>query len=342
VVALIGLPPGVGTAVAAGGGGVVAGQREEHLVKGRLAQRRVLWRDAGRLQAAQRHGQSPWAVRRREDHPGVALVEGRGWLTAVPQCLQHPTTVGGCDPQLDHRAADAVLELGSGALTHEPAVVDDRDPVGELVGLLQVLGGQQHRRARVDQVADQRPQVVAAGGVQAGGGLVQEQHPGAADQGGGQVQAAAHPPGVGLDLPVGHVYQVNALEDFAGAPSRWTASQPIEPADHLDVLPAGEVVVNGGGLARQADPGAHARRVGAHVDAGDAGGARVRCQQGGEDPDESGLAGAVGAQQGMDGPGPHGQAQLVQRTDLAAVGLDQPLGLDDGVVHKRAPQLVYS
>jgi len=66
--------------------------------------------------------------------------------------------------------------------------------VGELVGLLHVLGGQQHGRAGIDQVADQCPQVVAAGGVQAGGGLVQEQHQGAAGQGGGQVKAAAHAP----------------------------------------------------------------------------------------------------------------------------------------------------
>jgi hypothetical protein len=72
-------------------------------------------------------------------------------------------------------------------------VVDDGDPVGELVGLLQVLGGQQHGGTALDQVADQRPQVAAAGRVQPGGGLVQEQHLGPADQAGGQVEAPAHP-----------------------------------------------------------------------------------------------------------------------------------------------------
>src|SRR6266498_948747 len=62
----------------AGGGGVVAGQREEDLVKGRPAQRRVLWRDAGGLQAVKRHRQGPGAVRRGEDHRTVMLIDGWG------------------------------------------------------------------------------------------------------------------------------------------------------------------------------------------------------------------------------------------------------------------------
>ena len=37
------------------------------------------------------------------------------------------------------------------ALGDHPPVVDDRDAVGELVGLLEVLGGEQHRRAVVDE-----------------------------------------------------------------------------------------------------------------------------------------------------------------------------------------------
>ena len=58
-----------------------------------------------------------------------------------------------------------------------PPVVDHRDPVGELVGLLQVLGGQQDRRALAPQLAHDRPDLVAAARVEAGGRLVQEEHP---------------------------------------------------------------------------------------------------------------------------------------------------------------------
>jgi hypothetical protein len=110
-------------------------------------------------------------------------------------------------------------------------MVDDGDPVGDPVGLLQILGGQQHGGAGGDQLADQRPQVAAAGRVQPGGRLVQEQHLGPADQGGAQVKPAAHPARVGPDLAVGRLHQANALQHLAGALARLAAGQPVEPAD---------------------------------------------------------------------------------------------------------------
>ena len=44
-------------------------------------------------------------------------------------------------------AGDAPLELVRRALGDDPAAVEDRDPVGELVGLLQVLGREEDRHA---------------------------------------------------------------------------------------------------------------------------------------------------------------------------------------------------
>ena len=58
--------------------------------------------------------------------------------------------------------------------------VDDRDVVGQLVGLLQVLRGQQQRRALADQLADDLPHAEPAARVEAGGRLVEEQQPRAA------------------------------------------------------------------------------------------------------------------------------------------------------------------
>jgi hypothetical protein len=49
-------------------------------------------------------------------------------------------------------------------------VVDHRDPVGQLVGLVQVLGGQQHRGPAGDQPPVGLPDLVAAARVQPGGG----------------------------------------------------------------------------------------------------------------------------------------------------------------------------
>ena len=53
------------------------------------------------------------------------------------------------DADDDHVLADAALELVRRALGDQPAVVDDADPVGQLVGLLEVLRGEEDRHAEL-------------------------------------------------------------------------------------------------------------------------------------------------------------------------------------------------
>jgi hypothetical protein len=119
------------------------------------------------------------------------------------------------------------------------------------------------------------------------------------------------------------------------------AGQPVEPADQLDVFPAGEVVVDRGVLAGQADAGPHLLGMVADVDPGHAHPAPVGLQQGGQHPDEGGLAGPVGPEQPVDAAALHGQVEAVQRADrdLATEHLDQVLDLDDRVVHRSSLRL---
>jgi len=122
---------------------------------------------------------------------------------------------------LQELPADLGLQLVGGAAGDHAAVVDHGDAVGELVGLIQVLGGEQHCGAAGEQLADHHPDLDAASRVQAGGGLVQEQHARLADQAGGQVEAAAHPARVALDQLAGGLRQVEALQQLVGpAPRR--------------------------------------------------------------------------------------------------------------------------
>ena len=57
---------------------------------------------------------------------------------------QHPRRrvefAGVGEPQPDVGAGDLALELAGGALGHQAALVEHRDPVGELVGFLEVSG----------------------------------------------------------------------------------------------------------------------------------------------------------------------------------------------------------
>jgi hypothetical protein len=52
--------------------------------------------------------------------------------------------------------------LGRGSLGDEPAVVEQRDPVGELVDLLQVLRGEEDGDPAGDEVPDDLPHLPAA------------------------------------------------------------------------------------------------------------------------------------------------------------------------------------
>ncbi|GAA3235892.1 hypothetical protein GCM10010468_69880 [Actinocorallia longicatena] len=236
--------------------------------------------------------------------------------------------VGGlAQDQVETVAAHEVLEPGGVALGHDPAVVDHADPVGEPVGLLEVLGGEQDRGALGDEGTDRRPHLGTSARVQAGGRLVEEQHPGRADEGGGQVEAAAHPAGVLRDRPVAGVREAEPLQQLGGAQPGPAGAQVVEATEHLQVLGARQDLVQRGVLAEQPDGGPDGRGVPGDVMPGDGSGSGVGAQKGGEDADGGGLAGPVGAEQPVDGAGGDGEVEAVQGPD-AAEALDEPLGVD--------------
>src|SRR4029077_10020901 len=67
-----------------------------------------------------------------------------------------------------------------------------------------------------------------------------------------------------------------------------------------EVLLTGQQVVDRGELAGDSDHGSHGAGLAAHVVAHDTGGAGVRLDQGGQDPDDGCLARAVGSEQSED------------------------------------------
>jgi hypothetical protein len=170
--------------------------------------------------------------------------------------------------------------------------------------------------------------------------LVEEQHRRVADQAGGQVKPPAHAAGVGLDRASGRLGQAEALEQLVRALPGARRGQPAELADHDQVGPAGEVLVQRRVLTRQADDAADLRRRGDHVVAQYLRPAPVRAQQRGEHADGRGLAGAVRAEQAVDGAGRYGKVEPGQCLGLP-VGLHQPHRLDGGSLgHPCTPFLV--
>ena len=167
----------------------------------------------------------------------------------------------------------------------------------EVLGLLHVLRREQHGRAAGDEILDEAPDIVAGPGVQAGGRLVEEQHPRAADQAGADVEAAAHAARVGLHELIGRVGEREAFEHLLGAAAALGLAQLVEEPDELEVLASGEQFVDGGELSGEADQRAQFRGVGDDVAAGHDGAAAVGSHERRQDAHERCLAGPVGAEQ---------------------------------------------
>ena len=72
-------------------------------------------------------------------------------------------------------AASSLLERARGALGDHQAVVDDDEPVAQRVGLVEVVGGEQHAGARSRRARISVPEVGPVLRVEAGGGLVEEE-----------------------------------------------------------------------------------------------------------------------------------------------------------------------
>ncbi len=219
-------------------------------------------------------------------------------------------------------------------------MVDDGDLVGEPVGLVEVLRGQEHGRALLDQTLDDLPQAQATAGVEPGRGLVEEQDGRLGDQGSGEVEAPAHAARVGLDRAVGGFVELEAVEQLVAARLGLPPTRAVEAADHGQVLEPGQVLVDGGVLAGESDLVAQSDGIADDVEADDRSAPGVGLQQRGQDPDDRGLAGAVGPEQTEDRPPPHPQIDALQRPHVA-VGLVEARDLD-GEIAGRTCRFVLS
>ena len=101
----------------------------------------------------------------------------------------------------------------------------------------------------------------------------------------------------------------------------------VEAADHLQVLEAGQVLVDGRVLAREPDVLANLGRVADDVEARDPRRALVGVEQRGQDPDRGRLAGAVRAEQPEDAARLDAQIDAAKGLDVA-VALVEAAGLD--------------
>jgi len=148
-----------------------------------------------------------------------------------------------------------------------------------------------------------------------------------------QVEPALHAARVAADLAVARVGQADALQELDRARRAIGLRQSVQPALELEVLAAGEEVVQCRLLQRGADPPAHLRALGGHVEAGDGGASRGRREQRREHVDRRGLACAVGTQEPVDLAGLDLELDAVDRADAAFELPDEATDSDSVVGH---------
>ena len=191
------------------------------------------------------------------------------------------------------------------------------------------MRGQQHGDALFGtQPLDLAPHVGPDLGVQAGGGLVEEEHAGLVDERHRDVQPSLHAARVGAADAVGRLGQPESVKQRVDPLLERPPAQAVHLALQAQVLTAGRLPVDAGLLGDDADRAADGVGLVDDVVGGDRGCALIGPRERGEDLDRGGLARAVGPEQPEHRAGLHREVEPVERTDVAGVRLAQSPGFD--------------
>jgi len=299
------------------GGEVAPGVVEVHVVERRPGGRHRGDADSRSFQRRQERRNGLRAVRNPRAH---LLAVGRGFARALETLDDRDCVVHVAVLQLDgdELALESTLELFRRPLDDDPAPRDDRQPVGELVGLLEVVGGEQDRQALLrGQALHLGPHRDTRLGVEAGGRLVEEEDDRPVDGPERDVEPALHPAGVAAHDPVGSIGESDELEQLVHPLLQLGAAHAVDASLQHQVLAAGRLAVDPRLLRYIAECAPGPVRVPDHVLSGDRGAARVGFRQRREDADGGRLPRPVRAEEREDFALAHGEGDSVERLDLA-------------------------
>ena len=283
--------------------GGVTGERQEDIVEGRAPQRDVVDSDAGFVEPADGLGDRASAIAQRnadERRPRRRAARPRSRRARRPP--RSPLPFPRAEPPAARRRPCAFSSRGCSLRDH---VARGRSPrSGRRAG--RPRRGTASSAARwcrsVTSASIASHSADAAAEVEAGRRLVEEEHGRSRDERGGEVETPPHASRYPCDGPVARVGEAEVCEQLCRALARRAAAEVVEPPDHLEVLEAGQILVDGGVLAGEPDLLANAgasrttskpttpRRPG------------IRSQQRREDADRRRLAGSVRAEQPQDAP----------------------------------------
>jgi hypothetical protein len=229
-----------------------------------------------------------------------------------------------CGAEADLGGRGLRAQLGGRARGHAPPPVDDHDAVGEPIGLVELMGGQQHAAPGVGQGADDGAQLLAAGHVDRCRRLVEEGDLWLAGQGQREGQPLALAAGQLSPRRPGTRREPDETDEVAGIPP-----PPVEIAEQADRLRHADPGVDAPVLQHDAHPLREGPVVGHRIETEDPHRAAVGAPVALEHLDGGGLARTVGPEERRDGAGLGGEAHAVDGHEVA-VAHDERLDLDGG------------
>ena len=234
----------------------------------------------------------------------------------------------------DRLALDAPLQLVGRAEGEDPAVVDDRDPVAQLVGLGHVVGRQEDGPAGDGRLPGEDELADGAGGgdVEPERRLVEEEDPRVVEQAAGEVHLLALAGRQGADPLLALLVEPDRVDQLVDPVPAVARRQAVELAEHPELLADGQDPV-----ARLLAAGDHVHDpadllgLALDVEAEDPGGPLRRQEERRQDLDQRRLAGAVRAEQAEELAGLDLEVDAVEGDDglrLDVVDAPDPADVD--------------
>ena len=234
---------------------------------------------------------------------------------------------------------EAKADLGRRRIATEPvgralgddlAADDDRHPIGEDLGLVHVVGGEEDRLAQRPQVGDHVPGSAASRRVEPGRRLVEEEQLRVADQRQGDVEAALLAAGEPRHASLGLLLEADQADRLGDV-----ARGAVVAGEQLERLPDGELGSHPGLLEDDPDPLAPVGGRLLGIDSEHRRLASGPLAVSLEHLDRGRLAGPVGAEEREHLAAVHLEIDAAHRLELS-VGLAQPARADHRFGHRRA------
>lgn len=208
------------------------------------------------------------------------------------------------------------------------AVLHDPHARARLLGAKEIVRGHEHRRATLAEPADELGEFVGRLGVEARGGLVEQQHVGPFGRGDGNTDLLPHSLGVASDALIDLIRPQAGVDEIAHqlvAVERAVGGQAREV---LEVLEAGEIPVQHHRFGDVRDVALAADRIARDVDAAHTGFAARGGHEVEKEADGGRLAGAIRAQQAEHFARMDVERERVERGDVA-IALGEGAGREE-------------